>query len=52
MRIGDIANGSGLSAEIIRYLERLGLISPPGRLPSGDRCHNEHSLERPHFTRR
>ncbi|UTW10976.1 heavy metal-responsive transcriptional regulator [Marinobacterium rhizophilum] len=49
LRIGDIAKGSGLSVETIRYYERRGLISPLGRLPSGYRCYDEHTLERLHF---
>ncbi len=49
LRIGDIAKGSGLSVETIRYYERRGLISPLGRLPSGYRCYDGTILERLHF---
>ncbi|WP_298269187.1 MerR family DNA-binding transcriptional regulator, partial [uncultured Bradyrhizobium sp.] len=35
MRIGELANVVGLSPDTIRYYERVDLLPPPARTPSG-----------------
>ncbi|MBY4679013.1 heavy metal-responsive transcriptional regulator [Marinobacterium arenosum] len=49
LRIGEIANQSGLSVEAIRYYERRGLITPAGRLESGYRLYSPDTLQRLQF---
>jgi DNA-binding transcriptional MerR regulator len=51
MRIGEIAERSGLSSKALRYYERVGLIEPPDRTPSGYRNYAAAVLDRLRFIR-
>src|SRR5437660_10519880 len=51
MRIGEIAEQSGLSTKALRYYERVGLVEEPLRTPSGYRDYRESVLERLRFIR-
>jgi DNA-binding transcriptional MerR regulator len=46
MQIGEVATQSGLSIDTLRYYERIGLIDPRPRLPSGHRDYDEDALGR------
>lgn len=39
LRIGELADRTGVSTQALRYYERQGLLSPPRRLPSGYRAY-------------
>ncbi len=39
--IAEVAGRSGLSADTLRYYEKIGLIEPPPRDPSGHRSYTE-----------
>jgi Cu(I)-responsive transcriptional regulator len=52
MNIGEASRSSGISANMIRYYESIGLISPAGRTDSGYRVYSEHDLHTLHFVRR
>jgi MerR family copper efflux transcriptional regulator len=51
MRIGELAELSGVSAKTIRYYEDIGLLPPPGRLASGYRDYEPSTLDRLAFIR-
>jgi len=51
MRIGEIAEQSGLSTKALRYYERVGLVEEPLRTPSGYRDYGESVLDRLRFIR-
>lgn len=51
-RIGDLSRISGVNVETIRYYERIGLIAPPPRLPSGYRHYDDRAVRRLRFIRR
>ena len=46
MRIGELAKLSGVSADTIRYYERIGLLPQAARTPSGYRDYGESSVHR------
>lgn len=46
MRIGEVANRTGLSVDTIRYYERRGVIEPPERTPAGYRSYQPVVLQR------
>jgi MerR family copper efflux transcriptional regulator len=52
MTIGVLANQVGLTAETLRYYERLGLIAPSQRTASNYRLYGEEAAQRLHFIRR
>ncbi len=52
MRIGAFASRAQLSADTIRYYERLGLLASPTRAPNGYRTYSEADLRRVQFIRR
>jgi MerR family transcriptional regulator, copper efflux regulator len=52
MRIGEVAQCSGLGIETIRYYEREGLLAEPERKPSGYRQYDESAVARLQFIRR
>jgi MerR family copper efflux transcriptional regulator len=51
MRIGALADRSGLTTKTIRYYESIGLIDEPARTPSGYRDYGEAAVERLRFIR-
>jgi MerR family copper efflux transcriptional regulator len=51
LRIGEVAERSGLSTKTIRYYEDIGLIPPPPRLGSGYRDYEPSTLDRLVFIR-
>jgi len=52
LTIGQVAARTGLSADTLRYYERLGLIGPVARTPSGRRRYGARDLSRLRFIRR
>lgn len=52
MKISEAASASGCHLETIRYYERVGLIPPPERTPSGYRDYSDHQVERLRFISR
>lgn len=46
MRIGEVAERSGVSPRMLRHYERMGLITPAGRTASGYRDYSEADLVR------
>jgi DNA-binding transcriptional MerR regulator len=51
MRIGEVAERSGLSATTIRYYEDIGLVPAPARAPNGYRDYGAEAVERLRFIR-
>lgn len=51
LRIGQLAEATGVDAETIRYYERIGLLPPPPRSPNGYRAYGPAQLERLAFIR-
>lgn len=51
-RIGDVTRLLGLSADTLRYYERIGLLPRVQRSPSGIRYYTERDLSRLRFIRR
>ncbi|WP_438357113.1 Cu(I)-responsive transcriptional regulator [Kiloniella majae] len=52
MKIGQVAEVSGLPAKTIRYYESIGLIEPAGRNSSGYRAYQEKDIETLKFIQR
>jgi len=46
MKIGEVAKRSGVGIETLRFYEKSGLLSRPGRTYSGYRIYNDDVLER------
>lgn len=51
-RIGDITRFTGLSADTLRYYEKIGLLPPVNRTVSGIRVYSDQDISRLHFIRR
>ena len=51
-RIGDVTRLTGLSADTLRYYERIGLLPKVARTASGVRIYDEQDLSRLRFIRR
>jgi len=51
MKIGDLSKRTGCSVQTIRYYEREGLLSAPGRSEGNFRVYDETQLERLAFVR-
>lgn len=51
MRIGELAEASGVSAKTIRYYESVGLLPRPRRLENGYRDYDASALGRLEFVR-
>jgi MerR family mercuric resistance operon transcriptional regulator/MerR family gold-responsive transcriptional activator of gol and ges genes len=49
LKIGQLAKQVGVTIETIRYYERLNLLGPTSRLPSGYRLYNRDSQRRLRF---
>jgi MerR family mercuric resistance operon transcriptional regulator len=52
LTIGRLARASGVNLETIRYYQRIGLMSEPGRTPGGHRSYEEDHRRRLTFIRR
>ncbi|WP_079417003.1 heavy metal-responsive transcriptional regulator [Thiomonas intermedia] len=52
LTIGELAQRAQLGAETLRYYERLGLLAPAARSPSGYRRYTAQALEQLDFIRR
>jgi len=51
MRIGELARGTGVDVQTIRYYERKGLLAAPARESSGYRSYRTEHLEQLKFIR-
>ncbi len=51
-RIGELAETTGVSRDTLRYYERLGLLAPAGRTPSGYRLYPPEAARRVAFVKR
>ena len=51
MRIGEIANRSGVTVDTVRFYERLGVLPSPDREASGYRDYAPETVERIQLTR-
>jgi DNA-binding transcriptional MerR regulator len=51
VRIGEVAQRSGVSVKTIRYYEDIGVLDPPQRTTSGYRDYDDNVLERLSFVR-
>ncbi len=51
-RIGDVTRLLGLSADTLRYYEKIGLLPPVKRTPSGIRVYDKQDLSRLRFIKR
>jgi DNA-binding transcriptional MerR regulator len=49
LKIGQLAKQVGVNIETIRYYERLNLLGPTSRLPSGYRLYNSEAQRRLRF---
>ncbi len=52
LRIGEVCRLTGLSADTLRYYERIGLLPRVARTPSGLRIYDERDLSRLRFIQR
>ena len=52
LTIGELAQHAQLGAETLRYYERLGLLAPASRSPSGYRRYTAQAMDRLDFIRR
>lgn len=52
MRIGQLADHTGLNPKTVRYYEQIGLLPQPQRTPSGYRDYDHADVERLLFVRR
>lgn len=50
--IGEVSRRTGLSADTLRYYERIGLLGPVGRDDGGRRCYRPMDIERLEFINR
>jgi DNA-binding transcriptional MerR regulator len=49
LTVSNVASQVGLSADTVRYYERIGLLPSPSRTPSGYRLYDESATERLRF---
>ncbi|WP_407527123.1 MerR family transcriptional regulator [Methylobacterium oryzisoli] len=52
LTIGALAASTGVHLETVRYYERIGLLPPPSRSPSGHRRYDAQAVRRLTFVRR
>lgn len=52
LRIGEVAAGAGVNVQTLRYYERLGLLKPPARRPSGYREYSPEAVRIVRFIKR
>jgi DNA-binding transcriptional MerR regulator len=46
LRVAELAEAAGVSADTVRYYERAGLLPPPARTPAGYRAYDAAALDR------
>jgi DNA-binding transcriptional MerR regulator len=51
MKIGEVADQSGVTVDTVRFYERVGVLPPPARRPSGYRDYAPDTVERIRLTR-
>jgi DNA-binding transcriptional MerR regulator len=51
VRIGEVARQSGVTVDTVRFYERVGVLPPPERRPSGYRDYASDTIERIRLTR-
>ncbi len=51
MKIGQVAQQSGVSVDTVRFYERVGVLPEPARRPSGYREYEHDAVERIRLTR-
>jgi len=51
-KIGDVVNELGISADTLRYYEKIGLLKKVCRSASGVRCYSENDLSQLRFIQR
>lgn len=51
MRIGELADQTGVSVKTIRYYEDIGVLAPAARTPSGYRDYDDTTVDRLAFVR-
>ncbi|GIF52423.1 MerR family transcriptional regulator [Asanoa ferruginea] len=49
MRVAELAQVAGISADTVRYYERVGLLRPPPRTASGYRAYDASAADRVRF---
>jgi DNA-binding transcriptional MerR regulator len=49
LRVGELADAVGVTADTIRYYERAGLLPAPSRTPSGYRAYDAGAVDRLRF---
>ena len=49
LRVAELAESVGLSADTVRYYERVGLLPPPARTPAGYRVYDDSAADRLRF---
>src|SRR5215207_3786943 len=49
LRVAELAESVGLSADTVRYYERAGLLPPPARTPAGYRAYDDSAVDRLRF---
>jgi DNA-binding transcriptional MerR regulator len=52
MKIGQVADGAGVSVDTVRFYERRGVLPAPERAPSGYRTYTTATIERIRLARR
>lgn len=51
-KIGELSKATSVPIDTIRYYEKIGVLRPAGRRPSGYRVYTEESVEQLNFIRR
>jgi DNA-binding transcriptional MerR regulator len=51
MRIGELADGCGVTAKTVRYYEQVGLLADPPRTTTGYRDYPQEAVDRLRFVR-
>lgn len=51
MRIGEVAERSGVSAKTLRYYDEIGLVAPSARTDAGYRVYDDETMDRLAFIR-
>jgi DNA-binding transcriptional MerR regulator len=52
LKIGELAERCGVSRDALRFYERVGLLRPPRRTPSGHRLYDQDAVQRMELIRR